>query len=274
MARKPRAKAVSGTYHIMLRGVNRQRIFERGYDYIHFMEILQQVMHTLPDRSLSLEPTFQLYAYCLMENHVHLLIHETTCDTSLIVKRIENAYVRYFNDQHERVGHLFQDRFRSEAVDDSQYLIRLYKYIHANPYHGGRCKHPMNYQWCSYKELAGGKVKFPICSSPEPVFGIPAIIDFDTTEYQDVAVSEAHEEKLNAHTIEHRLLELTNCRTISEFQQLDKRSQRHAIAILKEEGASHRMLNRVTGLTLGVIRYAKTNEEFASTDNANILPND
>jgi len=197
-----------------------------------------------------------------MENHVHLLIHETTCDSSLIIKRIENAYVRYFNGKHERVGHLFQDRFRSEAVDDSAYLIRLYKYIHANPYHGGRCKHPMNYQWCSYKELAGGNVKFPICSSPEPVFGIPAIVDFLADEYQEVGVSERHEEKMNTHTIEHRLLELTNCRTISEFQQLDKRSQRNAIAILKNEGASHRMLNQVTGITLGVIRYAKTNKEM------------
>ena len=101
MARTARATGDSGIYHVMLRGINRQRIFEDDEDRDRFLEILKKSKE---------KDGFDLIAWCLMPNHVHLMIHENEVKLGTIFRRIGASYVYWFNGKYERTGHLFQDR--------------------------------------------------------------------------------------------------------------------------------------------------------------------
>ncbi len=85
-----------------------------------------------------------------MDNHVHLMISEGTEDLSKIMKRINVSYVYYFNQKYKRVGHLFQDRFKSENVEQDLYLLALARYIHQNPLNPPLVKKVSDYKWSSY----------------------------------------------------------------------------------------------------------------------------
>ena len=106
----------------MLRGINRQDIFEDAEDYKQFIKILRLLVDRKDDNNLPLPPLCMVYAYCLMNNHVHLLIREEGENIGESIKRIGVAYARYFNRKNSRIGHLFQDRFQSEPVNDIAYF--------------------------------------------------------------------------------------------------------------------------------------------------------
>ncbi len=141
MPRQKRIKSISGYYHIMLRGNERSNIFRNDEDKLRFMEILS---------AKKTGDKFHLHAFCLMDNHVHLLLSEMKEDIATVIKRITVSYVHYFNKKYKRVGHLFQDRFRSEAVDQESYLLALVRYIHQNPVKAGMVERAADYKWSSY----------------------------------------------------------------------------------------------------------------------------
>jgi len=141
MPRKQRIKSNSGYYHIILRGNERKNIFKGDVDKLRFMEIMREKKNI--DR-------FFLHAFCLMDNHVHLTISEGTEDISTVIKRIAVSYVYYFNKKYKRVGHLFQDRFKSEVVENDRYLLALARYIHQNPVKAGMVERLSDYKWSSY----------------------------------------------------------------------------------------------------------------------------
>ncbi|HHY81981.1 MAG TPA: transposase [Clostridiales bacterium] len=141
MPRQQRIKSNSGYYHIMLRGNERNNIFKGDEDKHRFIEI----MHEKKKNN-----RFYLHAFCLMDNHVHLLLREGMEDVAAVMKRITVSYVHYFNKKYKRVGHLFQDRFKSEAVEQDRYLLTLTRYIHQNPVKAGIVKRASDYKWSSY----------------------------------------------------------------------------------------------------------------------------
>jgi REP element-mobilizing transposase RayT len=110
------------------------------------------------DRQRFLETVFEkkqgnrffLNAFCLMSNHVHLMLREGTEDIARAMKCIGISYVHYFNKKYKRTGHLFQDRFLSEAVEDDGYALALVRYIHRNPVKAGLVKTAAEYKWSSY----------------------------------------------------------------------------------------------------------------------------
>ena len=108
MARTLRTKSETGIYHVMMRGVNHQIIFEQPSDYSRFQGLLDQFANPKDEQNRPQPPRCSFYAYCLMPNHVHLLIKEESEDLSSVVKRISAAYALYFNKKYERCGHLFQ----------------------------------------------------------------------------------------------------------------------------------------------------------------------
>lgn len=144
MPRQARKKSSTNIYHIMLRGINRQEIFLDDRDRRHFIKYVKQVKKESP---------FILYAYCLMKNHVHLLIKESEVPIETVIKRIAIKYAIYFNGRYERCGHVFQDRFKSENVEDDRYFQTVYRYILRNPVKAGICADPGDYRWSSYGEL-------------------------------------------------------------------------------------------------------------------------
>ena len=99
-----------------------------------------------------LPPRCALYSYCLMPNHVHLLIQETEEKLPRIVKQIASRYAMYYNSKYDHFGHLFQDRFKSEPVESYSYFLTLIRYIHQNPVAGRLCQRVEDYDWSSWAE--------------------------------------------------------------------------------------------------------------------------
>lgn len=146
MPRTARKKSKTGIYHIILRGVNRQTIFEDDEDKEKFLQILEKYKQ---------QCGYKIYAYCLMGNHIHLLLKEEDEELGIIMRRIGASFVYWYNFKYERTGHLFQDRFKSEVVENDTYLLMVLRYIHQNPLKANIVKNISDYQWSSYKEYIG-----------------------------------------------------------------------------------------------------------------------
>lgn len=141
MARTQREYSPTGCYHIMLRGNEKKEVFLGDDDCQRFLEILSKK---------KAEYEFAVYSYCLMDNHIHLVLREDKNEISTIMKGIATSYAMYFNIKYNRVGHVFQDRFRSESVGDDRYLWSVIRYVHNNPVKAGMVKEPDQYKWSSY----------------------------------------------------------------------------------------------------------------------------
>jgi REP element-mobilizing transposase RayT/DNA-binding transcriptional regulator YiaG len=109
----------------------------------------QLFLQTLNEKAK--EECFAIYAYCLMDNHVHILLAGEHSDLGNLVKRINTRYVYYFNKKYERIGHLFHDRYKSEPVEGENHLLEVVRYIHYNPVKAGKCVKPSDYKWSSYR---------------------------------------------------------------------------------------------------------------------------
>lgn len=138
-----RQRSESGYYHIMIRGNNKKSIFEKTEEKEKFLEIIKKNIA---------EDKWNLKAYCIMDNHAHLLIEECDNDISEIMKKANVSYAMFYNKKHNMIGHVFQDRYRSEAVTDDRYLLTVTRYIHQNPMKSGMVKNIEDYKWSSYNE--------------------------------------------------------------------------------------------------------------------------
>jgi REP element-mobilizing transposase RayT len=149
MPRIQREKGEFSTYHIIQRGNERKNLFLRDEDKLRFLDTMAKTREKY---------NFLVYGYCLMDNHVHLLINDNGNDISKLMKSINVSYVSYFNRVYKRFGHLFQDRFRSEIIDDDPYLLEVSRYIHNNPVKAGIVEKPEEYRWSSYNIYVGKSV--------------------------------------------------------------------------------------------------------------------
>ncbi len=128
---------------MILRGINKQRIFEEDQDYQKYLKTLKVY------KEIS---GYEVYAYCLMSNHVHLLMKEGKEDLGIAFRRIGASYVFWYNWKYSRIGHLFQDRYKSETVEADSYFLAVMRYIHQNPVKAGIVKEIQAYPWSSYGE--------------------------------------------------------------------------------------------------------------------------
>jgi REP element-mobilizing transposase RayT len=143
MPRHARKQSESSIYHIMIRGNERKEIFYENEDRIRFLDTLKKMRE---------DGNYDIYAYCLMNNHVHFLMREGKDSIQRSMKRICVSYVYYFNNKYQRVGHLFQDRFRSEAVEEESYVLAAARYIHNNPVKAGIVAKAEDFKWSSHAE--------------------------------------------------------------------------------------------------------------------------
>ena len=146
MARKPRIEIGGGLYHVISRGNNRRKIFRTHDDYLRFTNILAQQKARLP---------FYLYAYCLMPNHVHLLIEMRDDPLSRIMQRVLTSYSQYHNRKYKKIGHLFQGRYKSILCQTDRYLAELVSYIHLNPVRAKMVKLPERYEYGGHRAYIG-----------------------------------------------------------------------------------------------------------------------
>jgi len=146
MSRPLRIEFNDAVYHITARGNARQAIFLSGEDFTDFLGILSHVVKRYH---------FLLHAYCLMDNHYHLLIETPEGNLQKGMRQLNGIYAQHFNKKHQRVGHLLQGRYKSILVDKENYLLELSRYIVLNPLRAGIVKDPGDYQWSSYQATAG-----------------------------------------------------------------------------------------------------------------------
>jgi REP element-mobilizing transposase RayT len=179
MSRQRRKLSSSQIYHIMLRGNSGRDIFIDDEDRHRFLNILT-------DKKKDNE--FVIYAYCLMDNHIHLLLKENKDNISHIMKRIGTAYAVYFNKKYQQNGHLFQDRFKSEVIEGELYLLAVIRYIHNNPLKARLVKLPEDYKWCSYSEYLKNRTKMVIVEDILKLFSknlskaLPLFMQFSQAE--------------------------------------------------------------------------------------------
>jgi REP element-mobilizing transposase RayT len=130
-------------YHITSRGDDRKKIFISATDFEKFLFYVSSAKEKLD---------FYLYAYCLMNNHYHLLLETNQPNLSKIMQYINTSYTVYYNVKRKRCGHVFQGRFKSIIVDKDAYLKELTRYIHLNPVRAKMVKSPADYRWSSVHE--------------------------------------------------------------------------------------------------------------------------
>jgi REP element-mobilizing transposase RayT len=130
----------------MLRGNNGQTIFFSDSDRCRLCLLIQQGIERF-DHSV--------HAFCFMKNHVHLVIQTGTVPLSRIIQHLAFRYARYINRKQNRIGHLFQGRFKAILVDDNDYLLKLVRYVHVNPVRAGITADPKEYLWSSHRTYLG-----------------------------------------------------------------------------------------------------------------------
>ena len=261
MPRQERTKSGTGIYHVMLRGINRQDIFEDDEDYLQMTVCLQGLTERYDENGVAAEPLCTIYSYCLMSNHIHLLVREQKEDISSVMKRLGVAYAYYFNKKYQRNGHLFQDRFRSEPVNTMEYFVTLLRYIHQNPLKAGLVSSPGDYSWSSWHEYAGTSASQPcICKTSavisridtadlvalidEPLNDCMNILDIESTEAVYHTDSELKDFLSNTHGVSNPLM----------VQSLEKSRRNYILKSMKDYGAGIRQLSRLTGVSYGVIQ--------------------
>lgn len=146
--RLPRIHVSNTFHHVMIRGNNKQKIFTTTDCFNYFLLLVSESSDKFDHK---------IICYCLMSNHAHLLIYINNDSLSNIMQNINNRYAKWFNKKYNRIGHLFQGRYRSIAVNDDIYLINLCRYIHLNPVAAKITQNPSHYIWSSHSNYLSEK---------------------------------------------------------------------------------------------------------------------
>ena len=234
----------------MIRGINQQNIFADDEDHEKFMAILDTYHKKMG---------YEIYAYCLMGNHVHLLIKEGKEILSNTMKRIGASYAYWYNWQYNRKGHLFQDRYKSEAVEDDAYFLTVLRYIHQNPLKAGLTDNVDSYKWSSYKEYTSKtkrvNVDFTLSLfAKEKDKAIEKFKRFNYESNNDQCLEVTEKRKtLSDKKIRQLVLKKFDI-DVASFHNVPSQTQIEVLRYLKKlNGSSLRQLSRLTGLTVNKI---------------------
>jgi putative transposase len=249
LPRVARAKSCTGIYHVMLRGINRQTIFEEDGDKRKFLETLRKY------KEIS---KFELYAYCLMDNHIHMLIKEKEESISISIQRISSSYVYWYNTKYERCGHLFQDRFKSEKVETNVSFLKVIRYIHQNPLKAGLANTTFDSSWTSIREYLG---KADLISTDKGLSLFHEDRKLAMKQFTSYMTLESDESYLEyqgkVKVSDRQVIDYLRTRGFMEknkLQQMKKNERDAILASLKEiNGVSIRQIARITGISKSVI---------------------
>jgi len=250
MARRLRKLSETGIYHIVFRGVNHCHLFEEKEDYEKLLDLLAKAKEDL---------LFKVYAFCLLDNHVHLLIKEQSSgDIIIAMRKLITPYAYWFNRKYLRSGALIANRYRSECVEDDRYLLTLVRYIHQNPLKAGITKNIESYRYSSYRDYTTHKeglvdTQFVIgmfansrTKAVEQFVAFHALIedgDFSLPETQ----------KLSEAQIREGMLACLGGISPYALSGMSKAERNSLLLRLREQGFSIRQIERVTGISRGII---------------------
>lgn len=143
MPRFPRSYIQTTFFHVITQGINKSYIFEYAEDIKYYIKIMYE---------LEKEQDIKLIAYCIMNNHSHMLIKtENIMELSKYMHRLNTKYAIYYNKKYSRVGYIFRDRYKSEGIYSEEHLYNCIKYIYDNPVKAGICQSAQEYPYSNYK---------------------------------------------------------------------------------------------------------------------------
>lgn len=246
MPRQSRKKSEIGIYHVMLRGINRQQIFEETEDYEKFLQVLQDCKAVCG---------FKIFAYCLMGNHIHLLIQPNNEPLELIVKRLGCRFVYWYNWKYRRSGHLFQDRYKSETVEDDSYFLTVLRYIHNNPVNAHLCGDMYSYTFSSAHYylndndhgLIDADFVFDLLSKDQ-------LLEYFNEDTNEVCMDISENYRLNDEEAVNLIYEVSGSKNPAKIQNLDLKERNRVLAELKSRGLSIRQISRLTGISFNIVR--------------------
>jgi REP element-mobilizing transposase RayT len=161
MARRPRIFAPGLLYHVIVRGNQRQKTFLSRRDYQVYLERLARYHQ---------KHNVTIYAFCLMSNHVHLLLECGREPLSKFMQGLQQSYTQYFNHYHDKAGHLFQGRYKAIICEKDEYLLELVRYIHLNPVRAKAARNAEEYLYSGHRSYLSGKPTEVI--DPRPVLDL------------------------------------------------------------------------------------------------------
>lgn len=245
MTRPARIFSPSGIMHVIVRGIGRQLIFEDANDYNFFLKKLSQY---------ALETDVKICAFCLMENHVHLLLKGESSQITIFMKKQGVSYSFYFNQKYDRTGHLFQDRYLSESVADQRAFLSIYRYILQNPQKAGICS-ASDYLWSSYRyydnwpEYMDSDLIKALLNTKEKYNTFMSANNKDIClEYHKTG----HDDEWALGIIKATL----SIETGIALQKYDKKHRDAALKKLFEEGLTFRQIERLTGISRNAVARA------------------
>jgi len=256
MPRKPRAKSETGIYHVIVRGIGQQDIFHEKDDFLRYLDTLERV---------SVESGVNILGYCLMSNHVHLLLKEDDGDMSLFMKRLGVSYAHWYNWKYERTGHVFQDRFKSECVEDDAYLLTVIRYIHQNPIKASIVSNAEEYEWSScatYYKTAQDLTTFPDTRlilgilHREKQKAVEALRKFTAEANEDCCLDCSEPSRISESEAYEITRKRMNGKQITAIQTMNENERDILLGHLRNDGLSIRQICRITGLPFHIVRKA------------------
>lgn len=242
MVRLARQISESGLYHIVFRGVNKQSIFEEESDYVKMEDILYE---------LKSEMKFEIYVYCFMSNHVHILLKEEKMgDISHIMKRLLTKYARWYNIKYKRSGALIANRYKSQPVEVDEYFLNVVRYIHQNPIKAGMVEQIGDYRWSSYNEYASNVQGL---SDKEFVLGMidnKEFISFHQAMEGSIFIVD-DKVKLTDDEIRRDIIKTYGIEP-KEICNMERKERNEVLKQLKNK-YSIRQIERITGISRGII---------------------
>ena len=246
MPRKQRQRSETDIYHVMLRGINHQYIFEDDDDYSKFLELIIKYKE---------KTNTVIYSYCLMNNHIHLLVK--SINISSFVRKIAAEYVCWFNWKYNRSGGLLQDRFKSEPVENDKYFLTVLRYIHNNPVNAGITDNVDKYKYCSYHDYVDHRFN---CIT-DVNFALGMLSQKQFINYHNKASNDNLMDIDKTHRITDTnaivlIKKISNISNLSEIYALSLNNRNASLKAMKKEGLSVRQIERLTGLNRGVVLKA------------------
>ena len=252
MPRKAREKSESDIYHIIMRGINRQKIFNEEEDCHRFLQTLKFYKGT---------SGYEIYAYCLMSNHIHLLIKVGPEPLEQIMRRVCGKFVYWYNHKYDRTGYLFQDRFKSEPVEDDTYFLTVLRYIHQNPLKTGLVKGLKDYPWSSYNayikrnKLVDADFALKMFSANQAQ-ALKLFMNFNEQKTDEQCLDIEERKTLSDKEALQIMETVFSTSNMEEWRKIDRSTRDNYLSMLKQKGLSVRQISRLTGLNRGVVLKA------------------
>lgn len=244
MPRQPRIISEFGYYHIYTRGNGKQILYENREDYIYYLKMLKKHCEAV---------NVTVCAFCLMENHVHLIVYDTKQGLPELMKLLNTAYAKYFNEKYKRTGHVFESRYCRIPIESETYLLTVFRYILNNPQKAGICT-AANYPWSSYSRYGEPDSFVDTSVFTDLIGGKPDYETFIAAKYEDCP--ELEEMTLGDEWAKSVIRRSLNIRSGTELQSFDLQSRNKALRLLKQSGLTLRQIERLTGISQSAVEQA------------------